>query len=66
MMIQIGIHEINKICFDIMLDLLCHTFPKSDGPSQMALFGKHDYLILWISWKNFRDRGYKSLRGKSE
>lgn len=66
MMIQIVIHEINKICFDMMLDLLFYTFLKSDGPSQMALFGKHDYLVLWISWINFRDRGCKSLCRKSE
>lgn len=65
-MIQIGIHEINKLCFDIMLDLLFYTFPKSDGPNQMALFDKHDYLILWIFWINFRGRGYKSLCEKSE
>lgn len=65
-MIQIEIPEINNICFDIMLDLLFYTFPKSDGPNQIALFDKHDYLILSISWINIRGRGYKSLCGKSE
>lgn len=55
MMILIGIHEINKLCFDIMLDLLFYTFLKLDGPSQMDIFDELDYLIPWISWMTFRD-----------
>lgn len=55
-MILIEIHEFNKICFHIMLDLSFYTFPKSDGPSQIDVFDKHDYLIPWLSRINFRDR----------
>ena len=56
MMILIGIHEIHRICFDTMLDLLFYTFPKEEGPSQMDMLGKLDYLIPRIPWIHSRDR----------